>query len=170
MALISDLRRLWQPGPGLASARTEAELRGQTEAFCGATSLDSQTGLLIKLFSGIWQQRSERAFQSRLLCWLGVLEQDADLRSRFQQTWQSTLGKLDSVPSWRKREFPPSMRSFERSPTAFSNAGCLRRGRRRIRRDCSPQSFVPRALSSAFCRWMRLCLLAWRPTSGTPKG
>jgi site-specific recombinase len=97
MALISDLRSLWQPGPGLASARTEAELRGQTEAFCGATGLDSQTGLLIKLFSGIWQQRSERAFQSRLLCWLGMLEQDADLRSRFQQGWQSTLGKLDSV-------------------------------------------------------------------------
>src|SRR5277367_6053993 len=93
MAFISDLRSLWQPAP----SRVEAALRVQTEAFCAATTLAGQTDCLIELFSAIWQQRSERAFQARLVCWLGMLEQDADLRSRFQQRWKSTLGLLDSV-------------------------------------------------------------------------
>src|SRR5271156_5504114 len=99
MALISNLRSLWQPGPGGTelSSRTKAELREQTEAFCAATTPGSQTGRLIDLFSGIFQQKSERAFQSRLICWLDTLEQDADLRYRFQQAWQSTFGTLDSV-------------------------------------------------------------------------
>jgi site-specific recombinase len=99
MAFISDLRSLWQPGPGgpEPSARTKAELREQTDAFCDATTLASQTGRLIDLFSGIFLQSSERAFQSRLICWLDTLEQDADLRFRFQRGWQSTLGTLDSV-------------------------------------------------------------------------
>jgi site-specific recombinase len=72
-------------------------LREQTEAFCGATTLASQTDRLIDIFSGIFQQRSERVFQSRLMCWVDMLEQDADLRFRVQQAWQSTLGTLDSV-------------------------------------------------------------------------
>ncbi|HET6219407.1 MAG TPA: hypothetical protein VFE27_20460 [Acidobacteriaceae bacterium] len=80
-----------------AGSRTEAALRAQTEAFCAATSLAGQTDRLIELFSEIWQQRSERAYQSRLVCWLGLLEQDAALRSRFQQGWKSTLSQLDSV-------------------------------------------------------------------------
>ena len=107
MAFVSDLRSLWQPGGGATqSSRTEAALRGQTEAFCAATTLASQTDCLIELFSGIWQQRSERAYQSRLVCWLGMLEQDADLRSRFQQGWQSTLGLLDSVSFFAEAGIP----------------------------------------------------------------
>ena len=74
-----------------------AALRTQTEAFCAATTLVSQTDCLIELFSGIWQVRSERAYRSRLVGWLGMLEQDHDLRSCFQRGWQSTLGSLDSV-------------------------------------------------------------------------
>jgi site-specific recombinase len=74
-----------------------AALRTQTEAFCAATTLVSQTDCLIGLFSGIWQVRSERAYQSRLVGWLDMLEQDHDLRSCFQRGWQSTLGSLDSV-------------------------------------------------------------------------
>ena len=99
MAFISDLRSLWQRGPGAAEAalRTKAELRQQTEAFCGATTLASQTNRLIDLFSGIFQQNSERVFQSRLRCWVDMMEEDADLRFRVQQAFRSTLGTLDSI-------------------------------------------------------------------------
>jgi site-specific recombinase len=99
MTFISDLRELWEMGPGGvdASPRTEVELRRQTEAFCAASTLSSQTGCLIELFSGIWLQRSERAYQSRLMCWITMLEQDAELRSRFLQGCKATVGSLDSV-------------------------------------------------------------------------
>ena len=108
MTFISDLQGLFQPGAGgmQASSRTEAALRAQTEAFCAATSVAGQTDRLIELFSEIWQQRSERAYQSRLVCWLGLLEQDADLRSRFQQGWKSTLSQLDSVSLFAEAGIP----------------------------------------------------------------
>jgi site-specific recombinase len=72
-------------------------LREQTEAFCAATTLASQTARLIHIFSGIFQPSSERVFQSRLVCWLDTMEQDADLRFRVQQGFHSTLGTLESV-------------------------------------------------------------------------
>jgi|HubBroStandDraft_6_1064221.scaffolds.fasta_scaffold78461_1 site-specific recombinase len=108
MSFISDLQGLFQPGAGgmQASSRTEAALRAQTEAFCVATSVAGQTECLIELFSEIWQQRSERAYQSRLVCWLGLLEQDADLRSRLQQGWKSTLSQLDSVSLFAEAGIP----------------------------------------------------------------
>jgi site-specific recombinase len=108
MSFISDLQGLFQPGAGgmQASSRTEAALRAQTEAFCAATSVAGQTDRLIELFSEIWQQRSERAYQSRLVCWLGLLEQDAGLRSRFQQGWKSTLSQLDSVSLFAEAGIP----------------------------------------------------------------
>ena len=64
MKLISDLRELWELGPGgmQASPRTEEELRRQTESFCRATTLETQTGNLIELFTGIWSPRSERVY------------------------------------------------------------------------------------------------------------
>ncbi len=88
------------------SPRTEALLRGETEAFCAATSLVSQTGSLIDLFSAIWLQRSERAFQALFKSWLGMLEQDAVLRTRFQQGWKSMLGSLDSVSFFAEAGIP----------------------------------------------------------------
>ena len=106
MAFLSHLRSSGQPGNGEASFRAAAELRVQTEAFCAATTLASQTDCLIELFSGIWQQRSERAYQSRLICWLGMVEQDHDLRSCFQKGWKSTLGSLDSVSLFAEAGIP----------------------------------------------------------------
>jgi site-specific recombinase len=108
MPLISNLRRIWQPGSGgtEVSPRTVALLRGETEAFCAATSLVSQSGSLIELFSAIWLQRSERAFQALLSSWLGMLEQDSVLRSRFQQGWKSMLGSLDSVAFFAEAGIP----------------------------------------------------------------
>src|SRR5262249_44359306 len=104
MAFISDLRSLW--GLGMTEASTRAELRAQTEAFCDATTLGGQTDRLIDLFSGIFQQTSERIFRFRLNWWLDLIEQDADLRSRFQQAWQSTLGGLDSVSLFAEAGIP----------------------------------------------------------------
>jgi site-specific recombinase len=108
MPLISNLRSIWQPGSGgtEVSPRTVALLRGETEAFCAATSLVSQSGSFIELFSAIWLQRSERAFQALLGSWLGMLEQDASLRSRFQQGWKSMLGSLDSVSFFAEAGIP----------------------------------------------------------------
>src|SRR3984957_6603732 len=108
MPLISNLRSIWQPGSGgtQVSPRTEALLRGETEAFCAATSLVSQTGSLIELFSAIWLQRSERAFQALLNSWLGMLEKDAALPTRFQQGWESMLGSLDSVSFFAEAGIP----------------------------------------------------------------
>jgi site-specific recombinase len=99
MTFFSDLRELWELGSNgtQGSQRTEAELRRQTESFCAANSLASQTGCLIELFSGIWLARSERIFQSRLMSWITLLEQDAELRARFLRGCQSTVGSLDSV-------------------------------------------------------------------------
>jgi site-specific recombinase len=104
MAFISSVRWLFQP-VGSAS-RMETELRGQTEAFCVAATLVSQTRCLIELFSGIWCQPSQRVFQSRLDYWVGMLEQDPDLRSRFQQAWKLTLGSLDSVALFAEAGIP----------------------------------------------------------------
>ena len=99
MALISYLRELWEMGSGgiQASPRTEADLRRQTEAFCTATTVSSQTTCLIELFSGIWSPRSDRIYQSRLICWITMLEQDAALRSHFLEGCKATIGSLDSV-------------------------------------------------------------------------
>ena len=108
MPLISNLGRIWEPGSGgtEVSPRAEALLRGETEAFCAATSLVSQTGSLIDLFSAIWLQRSERAFQALFKSWLGMLEQDAVLRTRFRQGWKSMLGSLDSVSFFAEAGIP----------------------------------------------------------------
>jgi site-specific recombinase len=108
MGFLSDTRSLLEPWTGgpQASARSEAELRRQTEAFCAASTLVNQTGCLIELFAGIWRRGAERTFQSRLICWITMLEQDPDLRSRFQQAFRSTLGSLDSVSLFAEAGIP----------------------------------------------------------------
>ena len=114
MSFISDLRELWELGTGgvQASPRTEAELRRQTESFCTASSLESQTGCLIELFSGIWLPRSERTYQSRLMCWITLLEHDASLRVRFLQGCKSTTGALDSVSLFAEAGIPGQQSLF----------------------------------------------------------
>lgn len=108
MGFLSDSRDLVEAWTSetQASPRTVAELRGQTEAFCAATTLAGQTGCLIELLAGIWRQRAERAYQSRLMCWITMLEQDTNLRSRFQQGIRSTLSSLDSVPFFAEAGIP----------------------------------------------------------------
>ncbi len=108
MALVSQPRNLPEPaseGTRL-SVGTEVALRRSTEAFCVATALCSQTDRFVGLFSVIWQQHSNLAFESALLCWIDILDQDADLRSRFQQTWKAMLGSLDSVSLFAEAGLP----------------------------------------------------------------
>jgi site-specific recombinase len=102
MGFLSDLRDLWQPD----SETAEASLRRQTEAFCTANTLASQSGRLIDLFSGIFQQSSEQAFHARLTGWLDLVERDADLRLRVQQAFQSSLGAVDSVALFAEAGIP----------------------------------------------------------------
>ena len=99
MSFLSDSRELvdaWT-GESDVSPKILTELRAQTETFCAATTLAFQTGSLIDLLSGIWNIRSDRAYPERLMAWINLLEKDTDLRLRFQQAIQSTLGSLDSV-------------------------------------------------------------------------
>jgi site-specific recombinase len=121
MTFFSDFRSSARPGNGgtEVSLRTAAELRVQTEAFCAATTLASQTDRLIELFSGIWQQRSERAYQSRLICWLGMLEEDHDLRACFQKGWKSALGSFDSVSFFAETGIPAQHALFREITSRF---------------------------------------------------
>jgi site-specific recombinase len=120
MPFISDLRSLWRPGArARASARTVAALRGQTEAFCAVATLASQTACLIELFCGIWHQSAKQDYQSRLDCWLAMLEQDPDLRSRFQQGLKSTLGSLDSVSFFAEAGIPAQHALFREITSRF---------------------------------------------------
>jgi site-specific recombinase len=108
MALISDLRSLWEAvtDGGQTAPLIEAELRRRTETFCAASTLASQTSCFIELFSSIWQQGSERIYEARLASWMSLLEQDADLRARFQQGCRSMLGSLNSVSLFAEAGIP----------------------------------------------------------------
>jgi site-specific recombinase len=108
MAFVSDLRRLWDPESyaSLVSARTEAEQRRQTEAFCAASTVAAQTGCLIELFCALWQPGSEREFHARLISWIMLMEQDPVLRSRFQLACRSMLASLDSVSLFAEAGIP----------------------------------------------------------------
>ena len=100
MGFISELRALWDPETYgiLVSPKVDAEQRRQTEALsCAASTVATQASSLIGLFSSIWQPSSERHFHNRLINWMTQLEQDAALRSRFQQSCKSMLASLDSV-------------------------------------------------------------------------
>jgi site-specific recombinase len=88
------------------SARTEAEQRRQTEAFCAASTPATQTNCLIDLFRSIWQPGSERTFQNRLMSWITLMDQDPALQSRFQQACRSMLASLDSVSLFAEAGIP----------------------------------------------------------------
>ncbi len=65
MAFLSDLRSLWQSGSGGRSFPTDEGRVAHTDG--GVLRCDyvltGQTGRLIDLFSGIFQQNSERVFR-----------------------------------------------------------------------------------------------------------
>jgi hypothetical protein len=108
MAFISKVKTRLRLAPerAQASLQTTAKLRGQTEAFCGAATLLSQTSSFIELASGIWLQPSDRIFASDLICWVSMLEEDSDLRFRFQRAWKAMLDSLDSVSLFAEAGLP----------------------------------------------------------------
>ncbi|MGC2400822.1 MAG: hypothetical protein WA510_13610 [Acidobacteriaceae bacterium] len=108
MGFFSDSRELVEAFTGGAQAapRTVAELRTQTEGFCAASTLAGQSSCFIELFAGIWGQRSERAYQSRLVSWVTMLEEDLELRARFQQGIKGMLASLDSVSLFAETGIP----------------------------------------------------------------
>ncbi|HEY4051669.1 MAG TPA: hypothetical protein VGM27_32840, partial [Acidobacteriaceae bacterium] len=108
MAFASKVPRLSDRGSGMAQTVSPAEivLRQRTEAFCVATTFCDQTTRLIELFAGIWLPPSDRAFQFALTRWVAMLEQDPDLRTRFQQAWQSTIAPLNSVGLFAEAGLP----------------------------------------------------------------
>src|ERR1700733_624013 len=106
MALTPTVRRLLRRRPGGVQTRTEIALRVHTEAVCAATTFVNQTRRLIELFAGIWLQPSNRAFKSSLTGWVEMLEQDSDLRSRFQLTWKSMVDSLNSVSLFAEAGLP----------------------------------------------------------------
>jgi site-specific recombinase len=108
MGFFSDSKELLETWTGVseASPRVVSELRGQTEAFCAADSLLVRTACIIQLFSGIFRRGSEQTYRSKLISWITLLEQDAELRARFQQAVRTTLGSLDSVPLFAEAGIP----------------------------------------------------------------
>ncbi len=108
------------------SPRTVALLRGETEAFCAATSLVSQTGSLIELFSAIWLQRSERAFEASLAAGWACWSKTMACAHVFSRDGSRCSVRSIPFPSSRKQAFPPSMRCSGRLRAAFSSVGCLR--------------------------------------------
>src|SRR5215469_8195840 len=108
MAFVSQIRRVLAPASATSKTQLQAEagLRRSTDHFCAAKTLCDQSDRFIKLFSGIWHQRSGSAFQSSLTGWLDLLDRDSDLRSRFQQTWKAMLGSLDFVSFFAETGIP----------------------------------------------------------------
>ncbi len=102
MTFVSKLRRFFRPG----SDETPASLREDTEAFCAATNLTSQTKCFIHLFTRIWLRLYDRSFNSRLVRWVEMLEQDSDFRGRFQKTWKTMLGSLNCVSLFAETGLP----------------------------------------------------------------
>jgi site-specific recombinase len=108
MAFASRVPKFLPGGDGGPRGVSPAELvlRKRTEAFSAAAGFSEQTTLLVQLFSGIWLPSSERAFHSSLNRWIAMLEHDANLRSRFQTTWQSMVASLDCVGLFAEAGLP----------------------------------------------------------------
>lgn len=108
MASAFKAPRLSDLGSGRAQTVSPAEivLRRRTDAFCAATTFCDQTARLIELFAGIWLPLSDRVFQVSLTRWVAMLEQDPDLRIRFQKAWHSSVASLDSVGLFAEAGLP----------------------------------------------------------------
>ncbi len=107
MALLPKVRRLLLQASGATLLSSgETVLRRRTEAFCAATTYPAQARLLVELFASIWMQPSESVFESALTHWMNLLEEDADLRARFQQRWHAVLAALDSVSFFAETGIP----------------------------------------------------------------
>jgi site-specific recombinase len=109
MSIVRTLRimsRRRRPQPTGVSSRAHDELYRLTLNFCTADSLGTQTRRATQLFASIWTVSSDRAYVVRLLRWIRLLEQDQDLRERFQHTWNQMLGQLDAISLFAEAGLP----------------------------------------------------------------
>lgn len=97
MALLGKLRQQ-KRAPPHAVSRASLELRERTEAFCAAKSYRAQTRHILRLFTYISSESTDRAFAAAIVRWIRLLEHDHSLRARFQESWASLLPQVDSVP------------------------------------------------------------------------
>jgi site-specific recombinase len=102
MAFVSEIRGFFR----FDSEETQASLREDTEAFCAATTLTSQTNCFIDLFTRIWLRPYDRTFKSCLICWVEMLQQDSNLLFGFQKTWKAMLGSLNFVSLFAETGLP----------------------------------------------------------------
>jgi site-specific recombinase len=99
MRAVRKLRRVFRRRAAVAStfSRPIESLYALTEAFCEAATLSAQVRRARLLFAAIWVGASERQFVVQLLRWVRLLEQDEELRERFQATWGNMLSEMDAV-------------------------------------------------------------------------
>jgi site-specific recombinase len=98
MEVLRRLRRRWRRlRRRPAFTGVEDTLRLRTESFASATTLSIQTQRATQLFAYIWTRPTDHAFIASLRRWIRLLERDRELRARFDASWLSMLGELDSV-------------------------------------------------------------------------
>ena len=85
------------------------------------------------LFSAIWIRSNEHAFTAGLETWVAVLEQDEELRSRFQKSWQSMVAKLDSVSFFAESGLPDQKALLAETTAGFFSDCCPRPVKTRTR-------------------------------------
>ena len=118
MGFISDLRALWDPETYgmLVSPRVDAEQRSQTEAFCAASTLISQTGCLIELFSGIFGRAPSG--HTRRASWAGSrCSSRTQICARLSAGNQVDACSLDSVSLFAEAGIP-AQHSLSREVTS----------------------------------------------------
>ncbi len=73
------------------------ELLQLTRKFCAADTLSMRSRRASQLFSFIWSASGEKAFVSRLLRWIRLVELDQDLNRRFEHSWSQMIAEMESV-------------------------------------------------------------------------
>ena len=72
-------------------------LRNHTVRFTEATSFEDRRRYFESLIHAIWNARTDRQFALKLTRWLGLLEQETELRTAFQNTFDSMISEMHSV-------------------------------------------------------------------------
>ncbi len=76
----------------------DRNLRERTQSFCEASTAMARRRHLVALFSYIWHRPNERGFAFVLLRWIRLLEQNKELRLKFESAWKVFLAEHDTVP------------------------------------------------------------------------
>ena len=77
--------------------RPPEDLVDLTVAFCSGGPLAAQTRRIVEIFSLLWSRSSDQKFCAELANWVGFIEQNAELQTRFRAAWQKMLAELDWV-------------------------------------------------------------------------